>query len=628
LDRPASDRAEALLRQAERAYQEAAKEAIEKTEGGERERLEALRRQFTAAQGARDRMDEARRAAKASTVRVAAERFEREGETALGRREYWRARELLEQAWVAYGGTAHEGLDRYPTIEAPSEVAVGQEFAVQVSLTEARFTPEVRVPSGPTTPEGAVRLRPPSTPGQDAWTIDVVLSARGFRFRHGANSGWVTLPRRGDSTPAVFHLHAEPISESRATGTLYATFWHEGNYIARVARDIAVAAEPTSPALRRIEVQRPQRAARVEPERQPADLTLLVRERDDTPGRVDIIVMSPYLQPVTQSLDLPRGLSDWLDAHYDRFVAELGRGASKEATLPLLRGFGRELYRRLAPSAFKEAFWRLQDALGPGFRSVQILSNNPLLPWELMRPSRADGSDERDFLGIEYRVARWHLGEAEALLDRAPQTVPLKELVVIAPEYGAKEALPSQTRELRALQAVPGFRRVAGRLARLQGIFQQFPEGIVHFAGHGLIRPTRPGLLEYVMRLEDAELDLLGFRGLRTARPTTHPFIFFNACSLGQARRVTRFVDGWAPAVLEAGASGYVGGLWLLSDAGAAEFAVHFYRALAGALDQGPVLVADILQQVRRRVYETGDPTFLAYVYYGDPQFRLIRPDS
>jgi hypothetical protein len=34
--------------------------------------------------------------------------------------------------------------------------------------------------------------------------------------------------------------------------------------------------------------------------------------------------------------------------------------------------------------------------------------------------------------------------------------------------------------------------------------------------------------------------------------------------------------------------------------------------------------VAKLLQQTRKRFYENGDPTFLGYVYYGDPLFQLV----
>ena len=75
--------------------------------------------------------------------------------------------------------------------------------------------------------------------------------------------------------------------------------------------------------------------------------------------------------------------------------------------------------------------------------------------------------------------------------------------------------------------------------------------------------------------------------------------------------------------VLVTGASGFIGGMWPLTDRTAAVFSTSFYGDISGQLKSGPVYVAEVLQQVRSQFYETGDPTSLAYVYYGDPLFRF-----
>jgi hypothetical protein len=132
--------------------------------------------------------------------------------------------------------------------------------------------------------------------------------------------------------------------------------------------------------------------------------------------------------------------------------------------------------------------------------------------------------------------------------------------------------------------------------------------------------------MEYAIRLEDGELDPMIWRDWFSGRKQVHPFIFFNACDVGQAHHVANFVDGWAPAVLESGASGYIGGLWPLADRGAADFGTQFYQQFVEELKEvNSVTMADVLRHIREQFYENGDPTFLAYVYYGDPDFRLIQ---
>jgi len=263
--------------------------------------------------------------------------------------------------------------------------------------------------------------------------------------------------------------------------------------------------------------------------------------------------------------------------------------------------------------------------MGTQFQSIQIYSSNPLLPWELMRPSRANGTEELDFLALEFRIARWHISQRSTQLDRPPPTMPLHELAVIAPQYTGALFLPNQASEIQALQLVAGYRRVPGQLTSVQDLFAHVPTGIVHFSGHGVVQEKSQGIFEYAIRLEDIELDLLTWRGFASQHPHEHPFIFFNACDIGQAHRVANFVSGWAPAMLEAGASGYIGSLWPLGDKGAALFATAFYQRLQQGLNQGPVTVAEVIREARRLFYTDFDPTFLAYVYYGDPNFQFIR---
>lgn len=546
-------------------------------------------------------------------------------------------------------------ITRYPTLESPNEVVSDKEFAVQVSLTEDLITPEVTVIGGATTAGGQLKLSLPDKPALESWKLDVVLSAPGFVIRDGANTASISLPRKGNSTPALFYLRPKAIPGSRQVAKFYATFWHAGAYVAKVARSVTVVSPsefarssiPTAPQSEPGEVAKVKsltatqgKGTSLDLGMRPPDLTVFVLEAPNPahPSESEIILMSPhFMAPVRDTFPTPTELASWLDLQYDRFAQLGSRGISvvepearsslplPERTRPLLQGFGRELYRKFIPAAFKDAFWQLKAKLGPRFQAIQIYSNNPVLPWELIRPIRADGSDEQEFLGVNFRVARWHISQGVTQLDRPPQSLPMKQLAVIAPEYPSHLRLPNQEVEVLALRAVKGFQRLPGRLASLAPTLRRLPGGIIHFVGHGVVQQQRNGLFEYSIRLEDSDLDLLTWRGMASSQQGSHPFIFFNACDIGQSHRVANFVDGWAPAVLESGASGYIGGLWPLGDKGAAEFAAHFYKEVDQRLNQGPVAVADLLRDARRLFYEKGDPTFLAYAYYGDPNFQFIR---
>lgn len=56
-------------------------------------------------------------------------------------------------------------------------------------------------------------------------------------------------------------------------------------------------------------------------------------------------------------------------------------------------------------------------------------------------------------------------------------------------------------------------------------------------------------------------------------------------------------------------------------DDAAADVAGLFYGSLAGQNS-----VAEALRRVRGRFFETGDPTYLAYVFYGDVFLKPVVP--
>ena len=526
-------------------------------------------------------------------------------------------------------------VSRHPALEAPPEVYVGERFPLMVWLSVDPITAGVEIRTGPRSRKDEdgqrVQLQMPAPPpGATSWMLDVVLMAPGFEIVAGGFRGSIELPIEGDSTPALFELVARPVSEDQVERKLTATLWHEGQYLARISRGIVVIApgkraRKTTVIGRRVGAA----AALVGRDSQVADLTMRV-EYDD-PGALGagrVVVTSPHFKTpiVLGDIDTSADLVPFLHTYYTRFMdAEQGRGAGEgaDATIPLMRGFGRELYRRFAPDAFKQAFCALAGDSSVAFETIQIYANNPTLPWELMRPT-CPGGGEHDFLAVAFTVARWHVSDAANQLERPLQELALGHVVTIAPAY-EDGVLPHQAQELAVLAGLPGYERLPGNRRAVRGLLQRLPKGVVHFAGHGEIQTTRGGVPEYAIKLEDGLLDLMTWRGLvGQGADARHPFFFFNACDLGQAHQVASFVEGWAPAVLDVGASGYVGGLWPLDDEAAAQFAARFYQQVTRELAEGPVVVAEVLRDTRRRFFATGDPTFLAYVYYGDVNLRFV----
>jgi CHAT domain len=517
----------------------------------------------------------------------------------------------------------------------------GTQFSVEVSLSIENRSPETNVtqtgPGASVDARGRLAMILACRPQCD---IEVVLHAPAFDIKSGANTGHVQVFTGSESVPALFKLRARADAPT-GPARLESSFWYRGAFIARAMRTIQIAAAPPEMASASV-AGRGARAtppARLPLETAAPDLT--VRWEDFRVGGRDsceVEVASPYLQSVrSEACPSSRELPEFLAGRYRRLLsaAGLNRGFNavperSEVTADEMRGLGRELYEHWTPSIFRDAFWKLVDRerrdANFHFRSIQIFTNNPALPWELLVPARADGSETRGFLGAEFEIARWHIGDR--VRDLPPLAVPLDTIAAIAPHYSGQQNLPHQAEEMDAVRSMPGFRAVGGDLHALLGLLDNPPEGIVHFAGHGVAKQVGQSSYEYAIQLEDSAIDPTMWRA-HTGKPAgPHPLYFLNACESGQETQIASFIDGWAGAILESGASGFIGGLWPLSDSGAMVFSKEFYKTLWDRVGAGePASVASLVELARRKFAETGDPTFMAYVFYGDARLRVTPPN-
>jgi hypothetical protein len=553
-------------------------------------------------------------------------------------------------------------VERYPNIEAPDTVSAGQKIAVQVSLTLEQISPETRILSGA---QSHGRLQLQMAEGERHWTLTVILTAPGMEItRGGTNTAEITLAQDSDSSIAVFYLRAQPIVAPNGDGTrdtrILATLWHNGAFLARISRPLTiVAAAPTisaasqegtaptpsappglKPAARAMPATGPTRpspssspAVQLEPAVAAPNLTII----ENRVGNIlRLIFYSPPHAPVEADIPNPDDLHAWINAHFAQ-MASRGRGLVAEPAdtenvkagqlhaLDYLSGFGAELYDRFAPQAFKDLFFKLLNE-GPGkFETIQVFSDDPSLPWELMKPAMVNSTERMDFLGARFSIARWPLTRRGAM--RPPQSLAVENSVVIAPRYVGEQRLQATNLELAAVKRMRGFTEVTGNYAAVREVAAHPPQGIVHFAGHGSVM-ARHGVPQFAILLQDSEMDPATWQALGASATTTHPLFFFNACDVGESQQFMNDVDGWAPALLESGASGYIGALWPVSDVIAELFASTFYDGVGEVLEANKHLsVADLLMLTRRDVFrKTHDATALAYVFYGDPKLVLRKP--
>ncbi len=536
---------------------------------------------------------------------------------------------------------------RYPTIEAPETVAVEQDIMVMVSLSETLISPDVNIGSvnediARKTSDGALDL---SFPEQEEWQIDVVLNASGFTIADG-NIRSIVLKKQGDSTIALFKLHAKEIPANEFLSKIYVSYIYKGQFISRVSKEITIINSNTNnnnimgsfdaDVDKKNKQEDKGKTIQINDVMQTADLTVLVRElvNADQSHSTIVTIISPYLQPMSKEYKSVPRLSDWINSKYAKFSLNIPRGvaleneqeisaANKDRAIPLMKGFGKELYKKFAPDIFKQAYWKLVDKKKKGFDTIQVYTNNPVLPWELMKPIRTDNSEEHDFIGINYNIARWHVTENSHIEEKPPLSLEINKLFVIAPDNQNQASLPWQQKEIDNLSHLQHYEKISANYKAVKYFFQTRPDGIVHFAGHGSVKKGFNDIYEYSLYLDNQELDLDTWKGIIAARSDTHPLYFINSCIVGQSHRIANMVDGWAPAMLESGASGYIGALWPVGDRGASRFSIQFYQYINEDLKHHSANVAEAIKKTRKLFYETGDPTFLSYIFYGDPNFNI-----
>jgi hypothetical protein len=462
------------------------------------------------------------------------------------------------------------GVQRAPKVDAPDRVEPGDSFEIAVQLTATvEQVGSIDIVKGAGDKPGMLALDLPTD--QSEWKLDVVVSALDLVLEQGVLA--IDLPASGDSTTAIFRATAVDTGEPHIV-PVTVSFVYEGSLLARVVRPVRVGDAPA--------VETPAPPVSLEVATAAPDLTIQVLHPDpEAPERTIVTVFGPRLATATTVLIEDR---DALAA-YPLGLSRLSRGkplvsaASAGRAKAEVGGVGVELWDKRVPAVVRSAFWTLRDELGTNFRTIQVLTDDPVFPWELARPGRDD--ERLDPLGLDFAIARWHIHRQDRVRLRPPPRVELHDTMVVAPAYEGSQALPSVARELEVLGGMPGYRSVTPTLDGIVSALARRPQGILHYAGHG---------------------------------------------SVLEAHSAGSFVDGWAPALLEGGAPGYVGGLWALDDRAAADFASVFYETLDASLDRyGEASVAEVLRTTRQRYHRNGEATFLAYVLYGHPELKVVR---
>lgn len=514
--------------------------------------------------------------------------------------------------------------DFYTDVRFPQQVRAGNEVPLIVRLTRSPFAfsradGKVKVEFGDhTAPE----------------YVEVVVTAHGFEEVTSTWSRTVAVYVDSDSQHALFLLRAGiELGEKRVT----LDFYHKGRYLGS-ASFITRIVEKVPAAVGGVTIDTPALAARfVENPPPPADLELrIVRGHQDNVLQFMLHSSKPGVGYHWRPMGQVKLNGDTPQAYLETLFSKLGELSAKavdalsetdaQFAVEDLDAVGQQLFRELFPPELQQEFWtrilpRRRSAQNPDglIASLLITSDEPWIPWEMVKPVRVDPATDLEqsagFLAESFQVARWLAGRSPA------DELHIKTAGLVAPatgmDYAEREEAYFRMLPARRIQ-VEGPLRSADEvrtLARGGGV------QLLHFAAHGRYDGNNIDLSP--LTLDGGALtpyDLMGERvaGLRRERP----LVFFNACHTARLAFTLTRLGGWAERMIaDVGASAFVGTLWEVNDLLAAEFAVIFYdRLLAGE----PLGQAFYAARLAVRDRQPGNPTWLAYVLYGDPNSRIV----
>jgi hypothetical protein len=458
----------------------------------------------------------------------------------------------------------------------------------------------------------------PNLPGQielgltvSRWPLQVLVSLVNVQpadfLVEGPTSGVIEVPADADSAALTFTL----VPQSLGPKMIRVRFEQNNSYLgtAFIHTEVA-AARPAAAGTATVES-----APALTADGLPPDVTILIEHAAGLTYTIRArIAADPELRQAREidRITFARPAEVYLQPFFDDLTP---RNRLTPAQFERrVRQIGSYLYDELFhEDGFKAFYWETLARL-PAGATVQIVSDEPYIPWEILRPfrERPDGAQEPEqgFLCERFALARWRSGRDQ------PSRLLLLRVALVAPPSN----LAYVQKEVEALQAMFGRQiEIIQDKTALETFLQSGQAEVLHFACHGhfnLELPARSAVIlggEYWQPFElTAEYRNFG-RG--------RPLVFLNACDSGRLGSGLTGLDGWAEAFLKSKASFFIGPLWHAGDEPASRFATVFYQRL---LEGDPV--GEAMRQARAAIKQAGDATYLSYSLYAHPRLRAVRP--
>lgn len=503
-----------------------------------------------------------------------------------------------------------ESVMRHPSIIPHTDARPGEPFSFEVDLPIA---------PAPDTDGPAVELKDLPAGWSDI-RVGVVVVCDEIEFKGDAGpKGYVTVFRTGASNPARFDAWVKPDVAPGSSFLLRVLFNQENRHAGSAARTIVVDA-PVAPV--RSQVPATARASTgigVSLGREIISPTLNVTIVADTnPGSYHWVMgVAPGVQCAAPNWQGKVSLGPDTREFARRLLRECPNLRPGRRHASVMKGIGEEIWEA-TPSAFKAVYIDLYSRLGRDF-PIQIITDEPHVPWEMMHPKADAGIDNPDHLYMTHPMARW-FGHVRGLM---PQTYSGGALASFVPEYADGSALPAAAKEGRRLIDELGARPHTATHEGFTSFWSDpLPEetiSVIHFAGHAASPLDDGPGSEEGLRMLDDWVSSREVHGGVTLGKRDRTFVVLNACSAGTSAQSLGVIGGWPANLASQSFGGVLAPIWAVQDEHASSLVLHQLAAFIEGVSLGQTL------QAARNEYREASATPYAYLCHGDVMARMGR---
>lgn len=491
----------------------------------------------------------------------------------------------------------HIDVDRYPSISSDEQPVAGQVFRFEVALNATPDAPD------------AEPISFKNLPG-DWQVLDVEVEVHSSRlvFENEANRRTIEVRRERTTSSASFSATVRSDGDATAPLEIVAMFAYSNRHSGIVRRTF--------------EVKRAEAAEARAGTGPVASVNLVSAANPDLTVR---IVRLDGNGNYTWSLLAPRGAGMGMPSREG--MTNLGTDTGEYALGLLrecpgfaagrheskLRGIG-EMIWAASPLEFKALYRDMRNRFGPAF-PIQILTDEPHIPWEMMHPDGEAGVDGADHLFMTHPIARWFL----RMEGRIPPRFEAGSIASFVPRYAEDESLAMALDEgkwlAEHLGALPQDATYKGFTDFWSVGIPTDPVAVLHFAGHG--DTDEAGVAK--IKMSDDWVSCNDVHGGVKLGLRYGTFVVLNACRVGTGDYRLGLSSGWASSLANHKFRGILAPLWAVQDECAA---LVVRRYLEEFIRGVPVGQAMLTARAERRAISA---TPYAYVAHGDVMAKIER---